>query len=160
MRTASRYHDFSYGHRVVGHEGKCKNLHGHNGRVEFHVESANGLDDVGRVIDFSEIGKRLCQWVEDNWDHKMLIFVDDPMASELAKIDPTVVWVSFNPTAENLADYLLHVVGPAQLRGTGATLVVVQFGETRKCSVTAGLDYWPSQKKRKDPNQLEIGLEG
>ena len=52
--TAERYHDISCGHRVVGHEGKCKNLHGHNYRFHFSIE-ANTLDNVGRVIDFSII---------------------------------------------------------------------------------------------------------
>jgi 6-pyruvoyltetrahydropterin/6-carboxytetrahydropterin synthase len=133
--TAQRYHDFSYGHRVVGHESKCANLHGHNGRVTFFCE-ADALDSVGRVIDFSVIKEKLCMWVEDNWDHKMLVFYQDPMALTLQELDPTVVVLPFNPTAENLALYLLEVVGPRELKGTGVELVNVIFEETRKCSVT------------------------
>jgi 6-pyruvoyltetrahydropterin/6-carboxytetrahydropterin synthase len=133
--TAQRYHDFSYGHRVVGHESKCANLHGHNGRVTFFCE-ADALDSVGRVIDFSVIKEKLCMWVEDNWDHKMLVFYQDPMGFTLQELDPTVVVLPFNPTAENLALYLLEVVGPRELKGTGVDLVNVIFEETRKCSVT------------------------
>jgi 6-pyruvoyltetrahydropterin/6-carboxytetrahydropterin synthase len=133
--TAQRYHDFSYGHRVVGHESKCANLHGHNGRVTFFCE-ADALDSVGRVIDFSVIKEKLCMWVEDNWDHKMLVFYQDPMALTLQELDTTVVVLPFNPTAENLALYLLEVVGPRELKGTGVELVNVIFEETRKCSVT------------------------
>lgn len=132
----TRYHDFSYGHRVVGHEGKCANLHGHNGRITFHVESIAGtLDDVGRVLDFGIINTKLCQWVEENWDHKMLIWEEDPMAMALASLDATVVWTHFNPTAENLALYLIEVIGPVQLDGTGCRLTKVVFEETRKCAV-------------------------
>jgi 6-pyruvoyltetrahydropterin/6-carboxytetrahydropterin synthase len=134
--TAERYHDFSYGHRVHGHEGKCRHLHGHNGRVTFVVEAADGLDDVGRVMDFSVIKAKLCQWLEDNWDHKFLVWEEDPLALYLLELDPTVVRVPFNPTAENMAQHLVEAVAPLQLEGTGCRLISAQFEETRKCSAT------------------------
>lgn len=141
IRTAQRYHDFSYGHRVYGHENKCAHIHGHNGRVTFTV-ATDDLDDVGRVLDFGEIGRRLCNWIEENWDHKFLVWEEDPIRTELAEIDSTVVWVPFNPTAENLAEYLVNEVGAKQLEGTGAVLIEVKFEETRKCSATFSLDNW------------------
>lgn len=131
---ARRYHDISYGHRVYQHESKCANLHGHNARITFHVE-AQQLDQVGRVIDFSVIKSTLCEWVEQNWDHKFLIYHKDPWAKILKDLDPTVVVVSFNPTAENMADFLLKVVGPDQLPKE-VKLVRVDLEETRKCGVT------------------------
>lgn len=130
--TASKFHDFSYGHRVYQHESKCAHLHGHNGRVHFKVE-APSLDSIGRVLDFSVIGSRLCQWVEDNWDHKFLVWDKDPWSRYLLEIDPSIVWVPFNPTAEQMAEYLVEVIGPQQLEGTSAVLVEVSFEETRKC---------------------------
>lgn len=144
---ASRYHDFSYGHRVVGHEHKCRWLHGHNGRVHFFCE-ADALDSVGRVIDFSVIKSLLCNWVEDNLDHKFLAWEHDPTLRELVKYDSDanylgVVWVPFNPTAEKICEHLLMVVGPKQLQGTGVRLVRVVLEETRKCHAsveTAGVD--------------------
>jgi len=135
MITAQRYHDFCYGHRVYGHESKCAHLHGHNGRSTFIV-GAPGLDDVGRVMDFSVIKEKLCVWLEENWDHKFLVWEEDPISRYLSDIDSTVVWVPFNPTAENMAQYLVEVIGPVQLEGTGVTLIEVIFEETRKCSCT------------------------
>jgi 6-pyruvoyltetrahydropterin/6-carboxytetrahydropterin synthase len=128
-----RYHDISCGHRVVGHEGKCRHLHGHNYRIHFVCESSE-LDNVGRVIDFSDIKARLCMWLEDEWDHKMLVWQHDEMLPGLKFLDPTVVAVPFNPTAENLAEYLVRVIGPMQLLGTGIRLVACEIEETRKCS--------------------------
>src|SRR5271169_3367108 len=110
--TATRYHDISCGHTVMGHEGKCANLHGHNYRIWFHVESGTGPDQVGRVVDFGVIKSRMCEWLETNWDHKFLIYSQDPRQPNLIEIDPTVVTVSFNPTAENMALHLLKVVCP------------------------------------------------
>ena len=74
---AKRYHDISCGHRVFQHESKCAHLHGHNYRVHFTCE-AEELDNIGRVIDFSDMKSRLCMWLEDNWDHKTLIWENDP----------------------------------------------------------------------------------
>ena len=42
-----------------GHESKCAHLHGHNYKFEFHC-TAGSLDNVGRVIDFSDIKEKLC----------------------------------------------------------------------------------------------------
>lgn len=132
---AERYHDISVGHRVYNHESKCAHLHGHNYRIHFHCQ-AEHLDSVGRVIDFSEIKSRLCMWLEDIWDHKMLIWNQDPWYRVLAELDPTVVPVPFNPTAENMAEHLVKVVGPQQLHGTGIKLVFCRVEETRKCSAS------------------------
>ena len=52
MITCTRRIQFCAGHRVMGHEGKCRNLHGHN-YVVFVTAQADELDSVGRVIDFS-----------------------------------------------------------------------------------------------------------
>ena len=132
---AERYHDISVGHRVHLHESKCAHLHGHNYRIHFTCE-ADELDGVGRVIDFTDIKTRLCMWVEDNWDHRFLVSELDPWVKALLGIDPAVVTVPFNPTAENLAEHLVKVVGPMQLAGTAIRLIRVRVEETRKCSAT------------------------
>lgn len=142
MITAERYHDFSAGHRVVGHENKCKHLHGHNYRVHFKC-AAPELDTVGRVIDFGVIKSKLCMWLEENWDHKMLLWVADEHLDTFlghSVFADDVVVLPFNPTAENMAAYLLMEVGPDLLRDTDVVLVEVRIEETRKCSATATLD--------------------
>ena len=131
---AVRYHDICCGHRVVGHEGKCRNLHGHNYRFHFTI-SALSLDSVGRVLDFSVIKETLANWLEENWDHKMLIWEKDPYLKELQSIDETVLSVPFNPTAENIAEYIVETIAPRELARTGAQLVKLKIEETRKCSV-------------------------
>jgi 6-pyruvoyltetrahydropterin/6-carboxytetrahydropterin synthase len=135
MIKAIRYHDISIGHRVTNHESKCRHLHGHNYRVHFHCE-APSLDEIGRVIDFSVIKSTLCMWLEDNWDHHFLVYTLDPLAAALKGIDPTVVEVPFNPTAENIAIHLVKVVAPELLKDTGVTLVECIVDETRKCSAS------------------------
>ena len=135
--TAERYHDISCGHRVVGHENKCKFLHGHNYRFHFKIASAGGLDEIGRVMDFGVIKTKLCEWLEENYDHKMLIWELDPMLPDLKKISPeSIVEVDFNPTAENIAENFCKVLAPDLLADTGCVLVELRIEETRKCSAT------------------------
>ncbi|TCV14073.1 6-pyruvoyltetrahydropterin/6-carboxytetrahydropterin synthase [Sphingobacterium alimentarium] len=136
MITAERYHDISCGHRVVGHEGKCRFLHGHNYRIHFEV-AAEELDEIGRVLDFSVIKEKLCMWLEDHYDHKFLIWSNDPMLEELQKLTAeSLVIVPFNPTAENIAKHLVEVVAPQQLQGTSCRLIRCKVEETQKCSAT------------------------
>lgn len=136
--TITRYHDFCAGHRVYGHESKCSHLHGHNYRVFFTLAAPN-LDQVGRIIDFSVIKEKLCSWLEAEWDHRFLVFDQDPIASFLLDIDKTVVKVPFNPTAENMAQYLVEVTGPHILVRNDVVLQKVTIEETRKCSATYAL---------------------
>lgn len=55
-QTAERYLDIITGHRVVGHENKCRHLHGHNQRIHFACE-AGDLEEViqyeGGLNDYS-----------------------------------------------------------------------------------------------------------
>lgn len=128
---AIRYHDICTGHRVHNHESKCQHLHGHNYRIHFYCEGK--LDAIGRVIDFSVIKEKLCMWLENNWDHRFLIWENDPISSYLLNIDNTVVRTPFNPTAENMAQYLVDVVAPIQLAETGVLCTKVLIEETAKC---------------------------
>ena len=123
MITANRYHDISCGHRVVNHESKCANLHGHNYRFHFKVSPNNNLDSIGRVLDFSVIKSTLCEWLEKNWDHRMLIWDQDPIKDILRSADPTIVYVDFNPTAENIAKNFVEHVSPRLLEGLNCTLI-------------------------------------
>lgn len=134
--TATRKHKISCGHRVVGQGSKCENLHGHNYTFELTCESVTGTDDVGRVIDFGEIKHRICTWLEEKWDHRFLVWDEDPWREKLSLIDPTVVWVPFNPTAENMAEHMIKVVGPDTLKGTAVILVKCTIHETDNCFAT------------------------
>lgn len=137
--TATRFHDFSCGHRVVGHEGACALMHGHNYRVHFTCE-AKGLDKVGRVIDFSVIKELLCEWLEDHWDHRFLMYRHDPFLDRISQwSDLGIITVDFNPTAENMGLYLLDSVGPTLLANHEVKLVSVRVEETRKCQAEVSL---------------------
>lgn len=130
-----RKHEIHCGHRVYQHESKCKNLHGHS--YVFHLKcESNELDNLGRVIDFSVIKQLVCSWLDDNWDHKLILWEDDPWFVALQAIDPNVVSLPYNPTAENLARYLVEEIGPQLFKNYPITLSEVTLEETSKCSAS------------------------
>ena len=94
--------EFSYGHRLLEHEGKCRFLHGHNGMIEIDIESGI-LDKLGMVIDFGRINELVKTWVNDNLDHRMLLNRDDPMLPVLLDAGEPVFVMDGNPTAEAIA---------------------------------------------------------
>jgi 6-pyruvoyltetrahydropterin/6-carboxytetrahydropterin synthase len=140
MITCTRRVQFCTGHRVFGHEGKCRHLHGHN-YVVMLTASADALDNLGRVIDFSVLKARLGGWIDQHWDHGCVIWDGDTeaQAAVLACQPAKLFLLPSNPTAENMADYLLRVVGPEVLADTGIGLTAVRLWETENCYADATL---------------------
>ena len=138
--TIVRRIQFCAAHRLIRHEGKCANVHGHNYVVHFHVTS-DQLDEVGRVIDFGDLKDRLGGWIETQWDHAFICWSQDHEARKImSAIDGQKLFVlDANPTAENMARHLLTVVAPERLAGTGARVVRVVLWESENCCAEAAL---------------------
>lgn len=143
MQSAARKIHFCYGHRVMGHESKCATLHGHNGVIWVHSSPIVELDSLGRVIDFSVIKSVIGNWVDENWDHTMIIFKDDLKTIDLLSQAPShkaLFILDKNPTAENLAHFLLWTICPKLLKGKGIIVHKIVFWETENCYVEEILD--------------------
>jgi len=102
MFRVTREIDFCYGHRLLNYEGKCKYLHGHNGRAVIVIE-AEELDHRGMVLDFSDIKRVVSTWIDDNLDHRMILHGEDPAREMLQKLGEPMFLMDRNPTAENIA---------------------------------------------------------
>src|SRR4026208_442222 len=95
---------FCYGHRLLNYEGKCRNLHGHNGKAVITIESES-LDKLGMVMDFGDIKKAISTWIDTTLDHRMLLHKDDPLVPILLQMNEPVCVMETNPTAETIAKY-------------------------------------------------------
>lgn len=83
--------EISAAHKLsLDYESKCTNLHGHNWIVDVYLKSET-LDSNGMVMDFTHIKRKIL----DKFDHKIINDV-----------------VDFNPTAENLAEYICRELAP------------------------------------------------
>ena len=94
--------DFCYGHRLLNYDGKCKHLHGHNGKAVIVLEGAQ-LDHRGMVVDFSDIKKHVAGWIDANLDHRMILHEADPIVPILRDMGEPMFLVPENPTAESIA---------------------------------------------------------
>ena len=65
MYKVTREIHFCYGHRLLNYSGKCRHLHGHNGKVEIELFSEK-LNDLGMVRDFEEIKSIVQVWIDEN----------------------------------------------------------------------------------------------
>ena len=142
--TVMRQVRFCAGLRLLNHEGKCANLHGHNYLVEFHV-TGNDVDELGRVVDFSVINRLFKGWIDENWDHGFILWDQDRNAIEaIEQVTPHRLYeLPYNPTAENMARYLMQEVGPkliATIKGYDLQLSQVVVWETEKSSASVTAD--------------------
>ena len=102
MFRVTREITFCYGHRLLDYDGKCRHLHGHNGRAVLTLE-AEQLDPLGMVMDFSRIKQVVSTWIDETLDHRMLLRRDDPALPFLRQQGEPVFVMDVNPTAENIA---------------------------------------------------------
>ena len=130
MYRVTREISFCYGHRLLHYDGKCRHLHGHNGRAIITLEAPQ-LDALGMVIDFSEMKRVLQAWIDDQLDHKMLLHKDDPVLPHLRQLGEPFYVMDVNPTAENIARLIFD-----QARTHGFPVVEVSLWETDSCYAT------------------------
>ncbi|MDZ4851538.1 MAG: 6-carboxytetrahydropterin synthase [Pirellulaceae bacterium] len=132
---------FCAGHRLHKHGGKCEHFHGHNYVADFFV-TGEKQDSVGRVIDFAELKSRCKGWLDEHWDHSFLISDrDDNARNALKMVVPSRYFeLPYNPTAENMAKYLLEEVCPNILDGTGGRAIRVRIWETDESYAEALVD--------------------
>ncbi|MFC1617242.1 6-carboxytetrahydropterin synthase QueD [Candidatus Margulisiibacteriota bacterium] len=81
--------NFNSAHFLKGYDGNCKNLHGHNFRVQIFVKGLE-LNQIGLLADYRLLKKEL-KVILSELDHKLL--------NDILK---------FNPTSELLAKYLYN----------------------------------------------------
>jgi 6-pyruvoyltetrahydropterin/6-carboxytetrahydropterin synthase len=127
MYRVTRQIDFCYGHRLLRYEGKCRHLHGHNGRAEITLEAAH-LDQRGMLVDFGDIKQKVQRWIDENLDHNMLLCRDDPLVPVLQDQGERLFLMDENPTAENIARLIFD-----HARDAGLPVVNVQLWETPSC---------------------------
>jgi 6-pyruvoyltetrahydropterin/6-carboxytetrahydropterin synthase len=109
MFQVTREIRFCYGHRLLNYDGKCRHLHGHNGRAVITLQ-ADRLDALGMVVDFSTIKRVVSSWIDAHLDHRMILHKDDPLLPILKVHEEPVFLLDVNPTAENIAKVIYDFI--------------------------------------------------
>ena len=125
-------------HRIPGHEGACKAYHGHRYAAEISV-TADKLDALGRVVDFSVIEDALGGWIKEHFDHTAILYAKDDEPSAKAVIEankrlgkPAYLLGGY-PTVENIAAELGRV-GAVLLAPHGVRVLSIRLWETPQSS--------------------------
>ena len=96
---------FASGHRLLEHKGKCVFPHGHTYRAEVWVAS-EALNELGFVVDFTELRQKVNDWIEEHWDHAFLVNSSDGElldALRAVKGSRIFIFPEENPSAEAMA---------------------------------------------------------
>lgn len=99
---------FESAHRLSKYVGKCQRIHGHNYRGLVYAEGE--LDELGMVMDFSDLKALIKEIIIEPLDHRLILQRADEMNEELhntASGEESIVFVDYNPTAENMAQDFL-----------------------------------------------------
>ncbi len=78
--STKKFGPITTGHRQWKDTGHCKYVHGYARHVEITFGCSN-LDDKQWVMDFGGL-KEIKNWLNEQWDHRLLIASDDPLMSD------------------------------------------------------------------------------
>jgi len=92
--------EFDAGHRVLGHESKCANLHGHRYVAAITVSSLQ-LDSISRVVDFSVVKQLIGGWIDEFWDHNILLNMRDPLLDAVVP-KPPLTWSGIDTITDHV----------------------------------------------------------
>jgi 6-pyruvoyltetrahydropterin/6-carboxytetrahydropterin synthase len=100
---------FETGHALYGHDGKCKNIHGHSYKLSVTI-LGNPVSDsndpkFGMIMDFSDLKKIVKEEIVDRFDHATIFNKNTPhidLANNLKSLGHNVVLVDYQPTSEML----------------------------------------------------------
>lgn len=150
MYSITKTFEISYAHMLPNHEGKCRNLHGHNATIAITVAGSTLINEdssVGMLMDFGDLKKFVKKEALDILDHKTLVKGDEWIydaallyTSQLLEeqrdqyLNQFVV-LNFETTAENLAQWCNDRLRDRILK-FGVMLSEVTWYETRDNSAT------------------------
>ena len=110
VQYITRKGNFDSGHRVMNEQYKCYNLHGHTYLYELTFNFQQ-MEDIGYALDFKEIKRVGCQWIDDLMDHGMILNPKDEQVIRVVQNLNTKLWLMSlngkgeycNPSVENIA---------------------------------------------------------
>jgi 6-pyruvoyltetrahydropterin/6-carboxytetrahydropterin synthase len=113
ITCTKKYTGFPAAHRQHNHDGHCALIHGHDWAFEFTFAAAQ-LDDCGFVVDFGKL-KGLKDWLNQRFDHTLLLNQDDPLLAYLKREltdgkEVAKIVVVPNCGAEGLAEWVANEV--------------------------------------------------
>jgi 6-pyruvoyltetrahydropterin/6-carboxytetrahydropterin synthase len=120
---------FDSAHQLIGHKGKCTNVHGHTYKLEVvikgKVQGPENESDEGFVIDFGDVKHIVKELIVNNLDHSFIAAGNEPVLKTLQETNSKITLLGFRTTAENMCIYICH-----KLRESGLPVYSIKLWET------------------------------
>lgn len=106
--NVTKIFEFEMAHALTGHDGACRNIHGHSYRLSVTLQGEPlkkpGDPKDGMVIDFSDLKKLVSECILSVFDHALVLNESSPFRDRQNMGEPfhKLVFVPFQPTCENL----------------------------------------------------------
>ena len=115
MISIGKIFSFSAAHQLPHHEGQCRDLHGHNWKLDVEVTGPIQISGSSKemIMDFQDLDYTINEAIIKIHDHKYL----------------NVIYT--NPVAENMIEDMVNII-QANLN-PDITLVSLTLWETEKC---------------------------
>ncbi|MCF8366666.1 MAG: 6-carboxytetrahydropterin synthase [Bacteroidales bacterium] len=104
----TKAYKFDMAHALPGHDGLCKNIHGHSYELLVTLIgepiSDNDSPKLGMVIDFKDLKSIIKGLIVDELDHSMILRTDAPddLIQIMKKNYERIILVDYQPTSENM----------------------------------------------------------
>jgi len=137
------HYEADIGHRVMHHNGKCANLHGHRYVFKVHFKMTRVVPrEEGMLLDFG-VAKSIVKNIVDEWDHGLLLNEQDPLLTLMRgvnfpgqKQEKIFAWEG-DPTAENIGrDLEQELTLQLKLAHLPVEVVAVEVAETPTYTAT------------------------
>lgn len=165
-QTITRKGSFDAAHRVMHERVKCFNLHGHTFLYELTF-GFNEPEGLGYALDFKEIKRVACAYIDQTWDHCTIVNPQDTVVKECVKKLGTKMYemtlqgpgADCNPSAESLSKEIFIQV-QYLMNNSNIWLEKLRLYETPNCWVDTtsddieGIDRRQVLKARKESINL------
>jgi 6-pyruvoyltetrahydropterin/6-carboxytetrahydropterin synthase len=139
QQTITRKGTFDAAHRVMNERMKCFNIHGHCYMYELEFEFSSS-EEIGYAIDFKEIKRVACQWIDDMLDHGSILNPEDTIVISACNETKSKLWLMSlngknkycNPSVENIAKEIFIAIS-ILLNTDNLKLTKVVLYETPNC---------------------------
>jgi 6-pyruvoyltetrahydropterin/6-carboxytetrahydropterin synthase len=114
---------FEMAHALTGHDGPCKNIHGHSYCLSVTISgkpSDNTKDPkYGMVMDFGDLKKIVSKEIVEQFDHVLVLNETDKDLISISRNDMRIIYFPFAPTCEMMLAEFHHRIAsklPAEVR--------------------------------------------
>lgn len=114
---------FETGHALFGHDGLCKNVHGHSYKLSITLKGKPIEDPssvkFGMLMDFSDLKAIVNKLIVKPYDHATVLNVNSPhkeLADSMEQAGHKIIRVNYQPTSEmmviNFAEKIAAALPP------------------------------------------------